>query len=247
MVVFGRAGRAGDHKLLAAQLVEPCEASRYPTRQHYARTCTCTNVDVRARSYQQRPLSTLPLHVSLFLRLAECATTWRLDHKRVARLHVHCPAVAQLLHIAARSDDVVVAGGTLATPLQHNNDRPTAATNNRIRVNARQPGTHARLAAHIRTSHATPTATASQTKPKRTDGRIVHRPTYLQAERRHGPVVGQNLRLHLFLEPNGAPNAVTATVATLATGPTADRELGERDRVSKLQHLRVGEPSVGHV
>src|SRR5262249_59283990 len=62
-----------------------------------------------------------------------------------------------------------------------------------------------------------------------------------------GAVAGQNRAIHLFQETDRPAHAVAGIPAAASARTWADVEILEQDRIAKLQHLRVGQPRVGHV
>src|SRR2546428_2260435 len=68
-----------------------------------------------------------------------------------------------------------------------------------------------------------------------------------QAERTHAAVARQNRAIHLLQKTDGAAHAVAGIPAAASARTFTDVEVLEQDRIAKLQHLRVGQPRVGHV
>src|SRR6516164_7838707 len=68
-----------------------------------------------------------------------------------------------------------------------------------------------------------------------------------QAERTHAALARQDRAIHLFQETDRPTHAVAGIPAAASARTWADVKILEQDRVAELQHLRVGQPRVGHV
>src|SRR5262249_30245864 len=68
-----------------------------------------------------------------------------------------------------------------------------------------------------------------------------------KAERTDSGVSGQYRAFHRFEETDGASDAVASMPFPAPAGAGADVEIFKYDRVTKLQHLRIGEAGVRHM
>src|SRR5262249_29522914 len=68
-----------------------------------------------------------------------------------------------------------------------------------------------------------------------------------EPERAHAAVAGQNRAVHLLEETDGAADAVAGVPLAAPARAFADVEILEHHRITELEHLRTGEPRVGHV
>src|SRR5207245_6779018 len=66
-------------------------------------------------------------------------------------------------------------------------------------------------------------------------------------ERPHPAMARQDGAIHCFQEPDGAAHAVAGVPFAPPARTLPDMEILEQHRIAELEHLRIGQPRVGHV